>query len=104
MGQYNKSHGSLKLYVDDKAGKRDVRPTLTVLTSKDVDASHGVLYHRRTGYRTQATCLVFSVLEGNSERKWFGSANGCETESFGALVARDGRSSVFQALPYPRLN
>lgn len=43
MGQYNKSHGSLKLYVDDKVGKRDVRPALTVLTSKYVDASHGVL-------------------------------------------------------------
>jgi hypothetical protein len=29
----------------------------------------GVLYHQKTGYRTQATCLFFSMLEGNSEDK-----------------------------------
>ena len=29
----------------------------------------GLSYHQETGYRTQATCLFFSMLEGNSEDK-----------------------------------
>jgi site-specific DNA recombinase len=29
----------------------------------------GVLYHQKTGYRTQTTCLIFNMLEGNSEDK-----------------------------------
>jgi hypothetical protein len=29
----------------------------------------GVLYHQKTGYGTQATCLFFSMLEGNLEDK-----------------------------------
>lgn len=28
---------------------------------------HGISYHQKTGYRAQATCLFFSMLEGNLE-------------------------------------
>jgi hypothetical protein len=64
--------------------------------------SQGVVYHLTADYRTQATCLFFSALEGSPERKWFGSANGFGLEPIHPWREMEElrRSELF---PVPRL-